>query len=472
MSGVLSKIREGLFKLSEIELEYKETNSVLAMEEFIDNISYLRKAPDDDIINSFRKILFIDKYESIRFLFFIRSIKSGLGERRIFRVILKYLGRDYPELLINNLNIIPKYGRWDDLYSLFDTPLEKDIISLFKYQIQEDLLSKNPSTLGKWLKSENASSKESRVLGLKTRVLLDYTPKEYRKLLSTLRRKLNLIEVNLSSKEYSKIDYEKISKLSLNKYKKALYRNDNENYTIYCSKNIKGSNLYPNKIIHYILNKNKLKNINNNLEKLIFNITIKESKSIEDTFIINGLDQNQSDEVFSILIFSILLYKKINLNAFKNYYISYKRNPKFNKLIESSLIKNIELIYNNYINFNIDLEAALDLLLFTILKKNLNDESKPKSVLFIYNSTENINFNISEDLVMKWLKAGLELPRIKLWNLKNMYSNFSIVNINNVINITGYNNKIWPYLIESKEISNSQIILDKYKKSNFEDIII
>ncbi len=472
MSGVLSKIREGLFKLSEIELEYKETNSVLAMEEFIDNISYLRKAPDDDIINSFRKILFIDKYESIRFLFFIRSIKSGLGERRIFRVILKYLGRDYPELLINNLNIIPKYGRWDDLYSLFDTPLEKDVISLFKYQIQEDLLSKNPSTLGKWLKSENASSKESRVLGLKTRVLLDYTPKEYRKLLSTLRRKLNLIEVNLSSKEYSKIDYEKISKLSLNKYKKALYRNDNENYTIYCSKNIKGSNLCPNKIIHYILNKNKLKNINNNLEKLIFNITIKESKSIEDTFIINGLDENQSDEVFSILIFSILLYKKINLNAFKNYYISYKRNPKFNKLIESSLIKNIELIYNNYINFNIDLEAALDLLLFTILKKNLNDESKPKSVLFIYNSTENINFNISEDLVMKWLKAGLELPRIKLWNLKNMYSNFSIVNINNVINMTGYNNKIWPYLIESKEISNSQIILDKYKKSNFEDIII
>ena len=89
MSGVLSKIREGLFKLSEIELDYKETNSVLAMEEFIDNISYLRKAPDDDIINSFRKILFIDKYESIRFLFFIRSIKSGLGERRIFREILK-----------------------------------------------------------------------------------------------------------------------------------------------------------------------------------------------------------------------------------------------------------------------------------------------------------------------------------------------------------------------------------------------
>ena len=69
----------------------------------------------------------------------------------------------------------------------------------------------------------------------------------------------------------------------------------------------------------------------------------------------------------------IVLYKKINLNVFKNYYMSFKKNPKFNKLTESNSVNNIKSIYNKYTNFNIDLNSALDLLLFTLLKKNIND---------------------------------------------------------------------------------------------------
>ncbi|MFU7517889.1 DUF2828 family protein, partial [Clostridium sp. HCS.1] len=90
-----------------------------------------------------------------------------------------------------------------------------------------------PSNLGKWLKSENSSSKESRALGYKTRVLLNYSPKEYIKLLSTLRRKLNIIESNLTSKQYQRINYEDLSKIVLSKYKKAFLSNDNDKYNLY-----------------------------------------------------------------------------------------------------------------------------------------------------------------------------------------------------------------------------------------------
>ena len=101
-----------------------------------------------------------------------------------------------------------------------------------------------------------------------------------------------------------------------------------------------------------------------------------------------------------------------------------------------------------------------------------NTGLSPKSILFIYNDEEDIDFHISEDFIEKWLKAGFKYPKIKLWNLKNLKEKFSIINHNNIIKISGYNQNIWPYLLEAKPISTSGIILNKYKKATFKDIII
>ncbi|MDV4151626.1 DUF2828 family protein [Clostridium sp. AL.422] len=472
MSGVLNKIRKELYKLSEPEMDQEEQNSILALKDFIENIAYLRNASEEEIINKFRLILFLDTEESIKFLFFIRSIKNGLGERRIFRVLLKYLAKENTDIIEKNIRIIPKYGRWDDLYSLFDTPLEEKVIYLFKNQIQKDLTSNTPSTLGKWLKSENSSSKDSRALGYKTRVLLKYSSKEYRKLLTTLRRKLNIIENNLTTKNYENINYENISKISINKYKKAFFKNDNKNYSLYLNNKVNTDYIIPNKIINYLNANMDEDNLNNRIENLFYNIIIKGATNLDDSLIINGLNENENNEVLSLLIFTIVLYKKINLNAFKNYYISFKKNPKFNKLTEIDLINDMKSIYNNYTNFNINLNSALDLLLFTLLKKNLSSDSSPKSILYIYNSDEDIDFYTTEDLKEKWSKANFEIPEIKLWNLNNLNNNFSIQIKDDVIRISGYNQNIWKYLIESKEISNTEIILDKYHKINLRDINI
>jgi hypothetical protein len=472
MARVLNKIREELFKISDIVFYDEKENGIRsAMEEFIDNITYLRTAPEDEIINHFRNILYFDKEESLKFLFFIRDIKNGLGERKIFRVILKYLGTEYPELIENNLRLIPKYGRWDDLYYLFYTPLEEKVICLYKSQIQKDLSSERPSTLAKWLKSENTSSKETRTLGNRTRLLLDFTPKEYRKLLSRLRKKINLVEINLSSKKYCNIKYERLSTLSLNKYKKTFLKNDYKRYEEYLNNKKISNNIYPDNVIESILNKyDDLEVFNKEAENLISNI-IKKSKFQEDTIIVNGLEESENNKILSIFIFTILLYKKINSNAFKNYYMSFKKNPKFNKLTELNFAKNVNLIYSNYKNFNIDLKSSLDLLLFTLLKKNVNIELIPKSILYVYNTTEKIDLKISEDFEEKWLKAGFDFPKIKLWNLKDLTEKFSIKYEDDVVRITGYNNNMWAYLLESREITNSQIILESYNNIKYNDLI-
>ena len=218
MSSVLSRIREELYKVSEIDIDEEEI-SINVIEEFIDNIEYFRNASEEEIIESFRRIFYSGTKYSIKLLFFVRDKINGLGERRVFRVILKYLGKEHPNYIENNLALIPKYGK-----------LEDNVIDLFKNQLQIDVNSNNPSTLAKWLKSENTSSKESKRLANKTRRLLGYSPKEYRRLLSSLRKKIDIVETNISRRDYSKINYNNLTKLNIKKYQKAFLRNDKVSY--------------------------------------------------------------------------------------------------------------------------------------------------------------------------------------------------------------------------------------------------
>lgn len=482
MSSVLSKIRQELYKISEIDIEDEIVNNN-EIETFINNISYFRHANEEEIIESFRRLFYSETANSIKLLFFVRDKINGLGERRVFRVLLKYLANEHPKYIEDNLAVIPKYGRWDDLYSLFDTRLENSVINLFKNQIQIDLNTNKPSTLAKWLKSENTSSKESKTLGNKTRRLLGYSPKEYRRLLSSLRKKIDIVESNISRREYYKIDYKKLTNLNLKRYKKAFLRNDTENYKKYKLQNNKNTFRFESlenliSIIKKDLNNHNINSIEDmyikNLEYLI-DLNIKDLTTFEDTLIVNGIEgefvENQN-RYFDILISTILLYNKMNLNSFKNYYISFKNNSKFNKLTGVNFIEDIKVISKNNVNYNIDLNSALDLLLFTSIKKNLKPEAIPKSIMFIYNSSEDIDLKDIKEINEKWVNSGFEIPKIKLWNLKDLSSKFSIVYKGDLIRIDGYNISIWKYLLEAKEINTCNLIIDKFNNIEYSDLII
>ena len=175
---------------------------------------------------------------------------------------------------------------------------------------------------------------------------------------------------------------------------------------------------------------------------------------------------------FNILITTILLYNKLNLNSFKNYYISFKKNPKFNKIVGLNIFDDIKMILNNNINYNIDLFLALDLLLFTIIKKNLGNEEIPKSILFIYSNNTEINLKDFENFNEKWLSLGLNIPKIKLWNLDDNFEKFEIENINKVTVIKGYDKRMWSYILAGKEIKDYDIIIDNFNNTKYNDLIV
>lgn len=190
-------------------------NSVLDM--FAFGGAY-RQRSDADVIALFQKALRQDETLAMKCLFWIRDVRGGAGERRFFRVCMKWLATTHPEIALRNLSHVPEYGRFDDLYVFVDTPLQDQAMTMLARQLISDMVVEFPSLAGKWAKSCNATSKESRRLGEITRSYMNMSPREYRRVLSSLRERLNVLERLMSGKRFDEIDFSKLPSVAGMRY--------------------------------------------------------------------------------------------------------------------------------------------------------------------------------------------------------------------------------------------------------------
>lgn len=75
------------------------------------SIGALRCASDAEIIKRFVRAYTENPDIAMRLLFYARDIRGGLGERRVFRVILKWLASNEPASVKKNLRYIADFGR-------------------------------------------------------------------------------------------------------------------------------------------------------------------------------------------------------------------------------------------------------------------------------------------------------------------------------------------------------------------------
>ena len=188
----------------------------------------MRTRSDEDVILMFRKAFAENPTYALKCLFYIRDVRGGQGERRFFRVAIKDLVAVDKEAVRRNLIHVPEFGRWDDLYVFIGTALEGDALKIMKDQLALDVQCKTPSLLAKWLKSENTSSHESRRLGKVTRKYFGMTAKQYRKTLSILRARINVLERLMSENRWDEIEFDKIPSKAGMIYKNAFARHDIE----------------------------------------------------------------------------------------------------------------------------------------------------------------------------------------------------------------------------------------------------
>ena len=370
---------------------------------------------------------------TILVLFYLGDIRGGQGERRFFRMGLRYLANNYTETLEKVIDLIPTYNRWDTMYTFMGTKLESDVLTLMREQFTNDLeaTDNNVSLIGKWLASENASSPETKRLGTLTRKAFGLSAKEYRKALTKLRRKIDIVETKLTQGEYEAIDYSKLPSVAGRKYLKAFLRNDNDRFTNFLERVEKGEatvnvkDLYPYEIIRDISSHPSQDEIRaaevawNNLP----NYCGKGEHNVLCMADVSGSMFGYGNSVAPIHIsISLAMYFGERLKGpFKNHFLTFSRSPKLQQITGKTIYDKYHNLSRADWDMNTNVRLAFELILNTAVKNSTPVEEMPQMILIISDmqfdyGTEGVV--LQDELKKKFEEAGYKLPTLVYWNVE------------------------------------------------------
>ena len=415
-----------------------------------------RTRSDEDVIFLFKKAYVENPVYALKCLFYLRDVRGGQGERRFFRVCMKWLANYDTEAMRRNLRYVPMFGRYDDLYVFVGTALEKDAFAFMKEQLALDVTCKTPSLLAKWLKSENTSSQKSRELANKTRAAFGMNHKQYRKTLSVLRERINIVERLMSENRWDEIEFDKIPSRAGMIYKNAFARHDIErmkqdptvqSYADFAkdtTKKVNADVLNPVDIANRIFGGQ----VRTDTDRAIID---KYWSCLKDYY--NGREENG----IAICDVSGSMYGQplnaaVSMSAyiaergkgpFKDHFITFSNNPALVRFEGVDTYDKFRRAANADWGGSTNVEAAMDLMLNVAIKNNVPASDMP-TTLYIFSDME---FNgcmtcgpasmgrwgggtyvrdtdtLFETIAKRWAAYGYELPRVIFWNLNARQEN-------------------------------------------------
>ena len=465
----------------------------------------MRTRSDEDVILMFRKAFKENPVYALKCLFYIRDVRGGQGERRFFRVVMKDLAKFDTAAARRNLKFVPEFGRWDDLYVFVGTPLEADALQIMKDQLALDVECKTPSLLAKWLKSENTSSVESRRLGNITREFFGMSHKQYRKTLSILRERINVLERLMSEGRWDEIEFDKIPSKAGMKYKNAFARHDlerakNENVQTYAdfakddTKKVNAKALYPYECVHEALN------IMGNqqgwssrghhvaLDDTQRLMTNKYWDNLADYFngaTFNGIalvdtSGSMSGTPIEVAISLGLYCAEKNQGAFANHFISFESNPHW---IETSGVDFCDKVYRitgAEWGGSTNVEAAMDLILNVAKQNGCSQDEIPQNLVIIsdmefnYCVTSNnygrgnVNDTLFEKIAAKYRANGYEMPHVIFWNVNARQANIPMLGNGNVSFVSGFSPSIFETIMSGK--TGYDLMMEKLDSERYAQI--
>ena len=460
--------------------------------------SSLRNKSEEEIFKLFLKAFYEDKLLAIKWLFFLRD-REGMGERRSFRIILNGLGHQHPTIAKELISLIPEYGRWDDLYSLMDGDLTEYVVDFIYQQLDEDCgnyLNEKPiSLLAKWLPKES-TKKYKKVYNILLKKF-NMTPKEYRKIVSDLRRYLDVVEVKMSANEWNKVNYNTIPSKANLLYKDAFLRHDEERRNEYLE-DLKNGNentkinakvLMPHEIVHNYMSPLydgwhlRIKSYDETLEQLW--------KSLPDYVDVEGFSMfvrdgsgSMTDRIGNTNITCLdvstalaIYFSEHCKGEYKDNFITFSNSPKVIDLSNcSSLREKIEKCYAEDDWTNTDVYKVFKLVLDVAVKNQYTQEQLPKNIVIVSDmefddaTTTRDYKTLFETIQVEYLLHGYDLPRLVFWNVCSRTGTIPLkTNKNGVCLVSGMSPTIMDMVL-SGELDPYKCLVDKLNSSRYDAV--
>ncbi len=451
--------------------------------DFFSTISTMRQKQVHQIETSYQKAINENFALAIKLAFYTRSIRNlGQGERNVGRILFKYLANNYSDIILNNFDNIPYYGRFDDFYTFVGTKLEKEAFKYLYEQIKADLNEEYPSLCAKWLISANLKTtkkkygiltakyfmyfetNDEKYLNHLNQIELGEVLKKYRQTLSLLRKKINIVEQKLCAKDYD-IDFAKLPSLALFRYTSLFMKHCPNEFSKYLEEvregktNINTSSLIPYDIVNKINSNNRLE-----MQTLWENIPDYVNGKFT-TLVVADTSGSMAGKPLAVALSLAIYFAEHNIGVWHNKFITFASKPSFITLKGKDLYSNLQAIPTIIDNTNI--ERMFNLILNTAIVNKLTDADMPKEIIIIsdmqFDDCVMRGKNYLEHLKIKFSQHNYTLPKIIFWNVSmyNYDANFHAnKDDNGVLMLSGLSPTIFNSLLKSEEINPYKWMLE------------
>lgn len=397
-------------------------------------IGALREADKNRIETLFAEAYAQDKLFATKIAFYARDIRGGLGERKTFRTLIRYMAEHHPEALRPNLDLIGVFGRYDDMYSLIGTPLEDDMWAAMKKQFEEDLEHLRDgsaiSLLAKWIKTADASSKETRKLGILTAQKLGYPVYNFKRIVRSMRKQIGVVESLMSAGKWDEIKYPEVPSRAMMIYRKAFMKHDEVRFNEFIGKVEKGetkinaSTLFPYDIVEKFLYKGESSKVLEAQWKALPDY-VEEGSNV---LIMADVSGSMMGRPMATSIGLAMYFAERNTGAYHNMFMTFSADPQIVLLKGETLEQKIKNMSRAELYNNTDLKAAFVKVLDIAEKNHIPQEEMPKAIIVISDMEidfcGNRDWSFYDKMAHKFAKAGYVIPNIIFWNVNSRHDVF------------------------------------------------
>ena len=452
MNFATAMYREGTHKLTENGAAAYDSTAQGALLDLFSQIGALRPRTEREIEQKFAAAFRENKLLATKMLFYSGDIRQGgLGERRTFRICLRWLAENHPEIVNKNIELIPYFNRFDSWFVLCDTKCEKLMWENVAKTLAADMKAYNASTakkivpvslLAKWMPSENTSSAQTRKMAAKAMRALHLEPRKYRKMLSALRKHINVVERQMSAGEWSLIDYAKVPSYAMHNYGSAFAKHDHERFDAYLKSVSKGevkinaATLYPYDLVEKYLVRSyggrrygdcfindKLDSVVEAQWKALPNYLSKPMNAVVMADV-SGSMQMGSVRPMATSIGLAIYFAQHNTGLYHNQYMTFTNEPHFVNIKEgASLLENVQKVAAAGVGYSTNLEKAFQEVLNVAVANRVPVNQMPKTFVVISDMEidrymhPGHHWDFLKVMEARYNAKGYALPKIVMWNV-------------------------------------------------------
>lgn len=405
-----------------------------ALLDLFGTIGALREADGNRIKTLFAEAYNQDALFATKIVFYARDIRGGLGERKTFRTLIRYMADKHAEALRPNLDLIGVFGRYDDLYELIGTPLENDMWAAMKKQFEEDLKNLNEgnaiSLLAKWIKTADASSAETRKLGILTAQKLGYPVYNFKRIVRSMRKHIGVVESLMSAGRWDEIKYSEVPSRAMMIYRKAFMKHDEQRFSEFVNKAEKGevkinaTTLFPYDIVEKILYGRESSKVLEAQWKALPDYVEKGTNAL----VMADVSGSMYGRPMATSIGLAIYFAERNVGAYHNLFMTFSGQPETIVLRGETLEQKIHNVSRANWDMNTDLKAAFDRVLEIAEDNYIPQDEMPKAIVVIsdmeIDCCGNREWSFYDKMAAKFAKHGYVIPNIIFWNVNSRHDVF------------------------------------------------